>query len=397
MAGNDGPNPSGVGCNIADLCAAGWHVCTGAADVMSSSPNGCAGATQPTDPSLYFASRQSSTGFNACATGSGTGPNCTANSGATGCAQTADTSNDVYGCGNLGNQGIGFEGCAPLDASLALDPSNDVCGGGAPPGSNWSCADDGSGTCEAYVLVHGGPGYGGALCCRDSGEQGACLLWLKMNADLNGNPVDSSIYARSVINEMGASQLVGGGPGGPSSVDAWSFDGVSGYLDVPFFDMTTASEATFSAWFLLAVPPTPGNQEELVYHGGGGEFALVVDPGSTAQTLGAGVKTTDDNWYTAMTPFSDASAMSWAHLAGVWTRGQSIQLYLDGQLVATAAAPDDALYPLPASWPSRIGMYGGTNIEAFDGAITDVRIYARALSAAEVQAVYAGQAVGCGM
>jgi hypothetical protein len=41
-------------------------------------------------------------------------------------------------------------------------------------------------------------------------------------------------------------------------------------------------------------------------------------------------------------------------------------------------------------------MYGGANIEAFDGELADVRIYSRALSGSEVEAVYEGQAVGCG-
>src|SRR5262252_1849902 len=27
QAGNDGSNAAGTGCNVADLCATGWHVC----------------------------------------------------------------------------------------------------------------------------------------------------------------------------------------------------------------------------------------------------------------------------------------------------------------------------------------------------------------------------------
>ncbi len=158
-AGNDGPNPTGAGCNVADLCAVGWHVCTGAADVASRSPTGCSGATQASDPPLFFTSRQSSDGCNDCATGTATGAQCNSTACSTGCAQTADTSNDVYGCGTFGSMAA-FTGCGPFDVS-----TNNACSSLA--GSTWSCTDDGSGFCEGYALVHAGPDHGGALCCRD--------------------------------------------------------------------------------------------------------------------------------------------------------------------------------------------------------------------------------------
>jgi hypothetical protein len=56
------PEPTGTGCNVADLCAPGWHVCLDANDVTTSSPNGCVGVTRPNDPALLFLTRQSSTG-----------------------------------------------------------------------------------------------------------------------------------------------------------------------------------------------------------------------------------------------------------------------------------------------------------------------------------------------
>jgi hypothetical protein len=157
-AGNDSSNPTGSGCNVADLCAAGWHVCAGAADVRSQAPAGCADATPQGDATLFFASRQSSNGCNDCATGTDTGPSCNSAACVTGCAETADTSNDVFGCGNLGNP-AGLVDCGPLD-----EASNNLC---SSLGFNWSCQDDGSGLCEAYAIVHAGPEYGGVLCCGD--------------------------------------------------------------------------------------------------------------------------------------------------------------------------------------------------------------------------------------
>jgi hypothetical protein len=164
MGGDDGLNPNGTGCNVADLCAAGWHVCSTAADIASHSPTGCVGATQAGDPPLFFASRQSSNGCGVCATGTRTDADCNSASCTAGCAQTAATSNDVFGCGNLGDSSIGgapLTGCGPIDRF-----SNNVCS--ALGDTSWSCNDDGgNGLCEAYVVVHTSAEFGGVLCCRD--------------------------------------------------------------------------------------------------------------------------------------------------------------------------------------------------------------------------------------
>ncbi len=162
-AGNNGPNPNGFGCNVADLCAEGWHVCTSAGDVESHSPDGCVSATRTGDPPLLFVSRQSSNGCLTCATGSRTDPDCDGQECTSGCAQTADTANDVFGCGNFGDSpGVSFPfiGCGPLDVGTSNECAD-------LQGSSWSCEDDGSGNCEAFVITHQGPDFGGVLCCRD--------------------------------------------------------------------------------------------------------------------------------------------------------------------------------------------------------------------------------------
>jgi hypothetical protein len=158
QGGNDGANPTGVGCNVADLCAVGWHVCVGATDVTMHSPSGCDGATTSGDPPLFFTTRQSSDGCYDCATGALIGPSCNSMDCVAGCAETASTSNDVFGCGNFGKSS-GLVGCGPLD-----ETSDNLCG--AISGT-WSCLDDGTGYCEAYVIVHTSASFGGAVCCTD--------------------------------------------------------------------------------------------------------------------------------------------------------------------------------------------------------------------------------------
>jgi hypothetical protein len=158
-AGNDSADPAGTGCDVEDLCEPGWHVCTSSADVANHSPSGCNGATSVDDPPLFFVTRQSSNGCAMCATGSSTGPQCDSKTCTTGCAETERTSNDAFGCGNIGSQ-TALQDCAPLDAF-----TNNLCNGLG--GSTWSCSADSSGYCEAYVLSHSDATFGGALCCRD--------------------------------------------------------------------------------------------------------------------------------------------------------------------------------------------------------------------------------------
>jgi hypothetical protein len=131
-AGDDGANPAGAGCSVADLCAEGWHVCVGGAEVAARSPGGCA----ESDPSTtsFFAVRQSGPGGASC----------------------GDGANDVFGCGSVG-VAVTDASCAPLDRF-----SNDLCAALPAP---WTCGPDG--TAEADQVVKPGSDAGGVMCCRD--------------------------------------------------------------------------------------------------------------------------------------------------------------------------------------------------------------------------------------
>jgi hypothetical protein len=154
-AGDDGPNPVGAGCNATDLCAPGWHICRSAADVAAHSPDGCAGVADAA-PSSFFATRQTGPGCGHCATGGD--PACGSNDCRPGCAQTAATSNDIFGCGSLGD--------APQPTSCgSLDRfSNNLCGALRPP---WRCDGDPAGLRESDLVVKPGADAGGVLCCLD--------------------------------------------------------------------------------------------------------------------------------------------------------------------------------------------------------------------------------------
>jgi hypothetical protein len=153
-AGDDGASPAGVGCGVADFCEPGFHVCLGPSDVDRSSPDGCAGSHDA--PSSFFVTRMSSSGCGVCATGTST--TCSAIDCRMDCAQTSATTNDVFGCGTLGDVPSAST-CGVLDRF-----SNNLC---SALGDPWSCEDDGSGTHEAELLLKSNAAHGGVLCCRD--------------------------------------------------------------------------------------------------------------------------------------------------------------------------------------------------------------------------------------
>jgi hypothetical protein len=74
-------------------------------------------------------------------------------------------------------------------------------------------------------------------------------------------------------------------------------------------------------------------------------------------------------------------AGSWAHLAFEWT-STSLVTYANGQLVNTAAGTGIGLF--------NYLHFGNGDIGTISGLISDVRIYNRALSAAQIAAMYNG-------
>lgn len=165
-AGDDGTNVEGSGCSAADVCAAGWHVCDGHAEVEDKA--GSCGDAVPAgtpDKSLFFAVSQHSISNSQC-------------------DDAAEEGNDVFGCGNLGIELQSDKDCGVLTRVLAsMHP--DSCGfnEAEPPLGPWECAgDDNSHYAEGTLVTKSGcPGWscsydgyavgsadkGGVICCAD--------------------------------------------------------------------------------------------------------------------------------------------------------------------------------------------------------------------------------------
>ena len=197
-AGNDSDNPNGVGCNVADLCSEGWHVCLGKSDVQAHNPSGCEGIMDGAKGGQFFLARTSSTGAFNCAPDTIGSPNSV---------------NDLFGCGDLGcpatestcaplqlgshdkckalnykptaSCACQFAGELPVDdpkyaegdmETVVCQPNSGGCGWCKPLDywayklgedlpATWDCGTNT--TAEANNVVKTGPELGGVLCCKD--------------------------------------------------------------------------------------------------------------------------------------------------------------------------------------------------------------------------------------
>jgi hypothetical protein len=137
--GNTGTRADGEGCSIADLCAAGWHVCRDAAEVARVSPAGCESAVMAGETRLFVVA-------------AGSSPQGV-------CLPDPTAANDLHGCGGdfLG-QPEG-PGCYPLERRMGFA---DCAATGV-----WSCGTADDHLREAALVTKSDGTLGGALCCRD--------------------------------------------------------------------------------------------------------------------------------------------------------------------------------------------------------------------------------------
>ena len=139
-SGNTSPNPYGLACAAADLCAAGWHICAGPREVQMFSASHCESAI-PLGVTAFFA----------VAGGGSTAGDCIAG---------IPLANDIRGCGSFG-QPEG-DGCYPLDRRLEVADCLQTQG-------VWQCGPPSEHLLEAQKVFKTSPDLGGVLCCRDEG------------------------------------------------------------------------------------------------------------------------------------------------------------------------------------------------------------------------------------
>jgi sialidase-1 len=85
---------------------------------------------------------------------------------------------------------------------------------------------------------------------------------------------------------------------------------------------------------------------------------------------------------------------SFHHVAATWST-TTVSVYLDGSLAATAASQGGTLNPTPST-PLRIGAEGGGSGASFpmNGAIDEVALWSRALTATEIRDIVGAGSTG---
>src|SRR5438067_5189192 len=168
--------------------------------------------------------------------------------------------------------------------------------------------------------------------------------------------------------------------------------------DVASFNFSPTDSFSVEAWVNVSGVPVPPNDGFMI-------VSINYQCSNTAQNLaiGAGgtahfqVRDASGAGGLAISP-SALSVNTWHHVAGireVTGSNKTVKLYIDGVLVASA--PDPSTGSLVNSGPDYIGrrFTCGTN-NPFNGLIDEPTIYNRALSDAEIQAIYnAGSAGKC--
>jgi Concanavalin A-like lectin/glucanases superfamily len=146
------------------------------------------------------------------------------------------------------------------------------------------------------------------------------------------------------------------------------------------------------------VPPAVGDYDTLVAKSTTGSYAnynLLVDNGHVnAGSSGWMIAYNGDGTGTcgvANAESSQPTVAVWTHIAAVYdSAAMTLALYVDGTLAMTSDEPACAPAHTGSGGDLTIGTEYSGAITKFDGSIDDVRVYNRALSAAEILSVMAG-------
>lgn len=199
----------------------------------------------------------------------------------------------------------------------------------------------------------------------------------------NGNANDESGYSHHGV--VRGAMLVADRFENPNS--AYAFDGWNSHIDFPSLISDTISAFTMSAWVYTT---DAVNRRLAVYSGANrGEANLEIKNSRFefhAHIYGVG-------WFEAS---STATLGQFVHLAGVYRRGRSLQLWVNGVLGSEIWIPMGTLNHGRSTHTSSVGSYapewldwGRQNgFHSWQGKIDQVRIYSRALSSGEIQALH---------
>jgi hypothetical protein len=166
---------------------------------------------------------------------------------------------------------------------------------------------------------------------------------------------------------------------------ALTFDGSDDYIDMgDVLDMGTA-DATMAAWINTADcgGPETGIVSKRSDAGGADGYDIRCNGGSIKLTLGAASGSTYQFNGTV-----NIENGEWRHVAGTWDRDGDMTIYVDGVVDSSLDISVENGYDVQTNVELVIGALTGGGEKFFAGLIDDVRIYDRALSDDDIEALY---------
>ena len=182
-------------------------------------------------------------------------------------------------------------------------------------------------------------------------------------------------------------------PGMPEANLATPFDGTKAWIDLNNPDgLNFTGRITMEAWIKPSI--TSGVTAAIVSHQattGGDELSLAItSEGAYAFGVTSGLSF---DGALAPIPQADLAGGNWVHLVGTHT-GTAWKLYRNGTLLASSASLSGALRISNGNWA--IGSMGNGWENLFTGAIDEVALYGKTLSADQVLAHYKAAVNGIG-
>ena len=161
--------------------------------------------------------------------------------------------------------------------------------------------------------------------------------------------------------------------------DSTSFDGVDDYVDLGDFDLQDNSPFTYSVWINFI--DSQNSKTIMGKHAdspGGASIGIDdLQPNKIKFHL---------NSYSSQRVNSNMTLNDglWHFLTGIWD-GTNLKLYIDGELNASSTPSPSLIFP---DLNFNIGRWVGQSSQYFNGDISGVKIYNRALSESEVKLLY---------
>lgn len=161
-----------------------------------------------------------------------------------------------------------------------------------------------------------------------------------------------------------------------SRTGAYIFNCINNHIAIPEFLSADVAAVTIAAW----VKVSSLHDGAIFYKGLQGEMELRSDPAGNYHMM---VKLSNGAWFSAAGGPVDTGKFQ--HVVGIYRRGDKIELWIDGAQAGSTGVSNLNLFG--GMLASSIGAYNRT-AGFFNGIIDEIAVYNRALSPAEIQALY---------